>query len=465
MKVRLGCLVALLALCACFAGGASSASAHGTDPCVEIFGAGSSLQKVAQEEVWIKGTEAFGATGEKWLNSICNTLPTIKYQSTSSGKAKAMWGNNSKKELLDETGVTFPAYLGSDVAPEGPATELGTQLENMDLAGLQGTGAGEGVVAVPVAQSAIAIIVSLPGNCITTAAANPKVWSKNLEKEWLSHALKGGELVEGGGVVAANCLGIPALYARGSASGTTAGFKRFLGHLLSGADEKEWESDVKTAGNSESNTLWPTLPTETVKGTLLEKGSQLVTAVFEPEGTTGAVGYADLADAVAHFTNTPVLHLVGTEKYWSFYVRVTNAVFTKNESPISPASGEGSNCAEAAYNEPAGGVTGNADWSQAYQTMANMESEKAKAYPICTLTFDLAWHQYKKAKEMQTEALHPYVEGTPHSVYAFIHYIVNEGQGAQLTAKHYGALPTAIKTKAVNGLLITPLEVGGPIQW
>jgi hypothetical protein len=86
----------------------------------------------------------------------------------------------------------------------------------------------------------------------------------------------------------------------------------------------------------------------------------------------------------------------------SFYVEISKDKFSEGLSFQSPkvANGEESNCSKASYNVPSGGVKPNEDWSQAYQ----LSLESTTTYPICTLTFDLAWHKYSAAALKQEAA-------------------------------------------------------------
>src|ERR1700740_614083 len=114
--------------------------------CANILGAGSSLQNIAQKEVWITGFT--GTTG--WWLFLCPNKPTITYDSSSSGKGKAKWGYKGGGLDEDGTGEKMRAFVGTDLAPSVE------QIEKMGLAGEQTTPA-KGVMAVPVAQSAVSV--------------------------------------------------------------------------------------------------------------------------------------------------------------------------------------------------------------------------------------------------------------------------------------------------------------------
>jgi hypothetical protein len=435
MKARSARVGILAVMCAVGAlvGGSSSASA--SIPCSLISGAGSSLQTVAQTLVWAPNNPDMECAAP---------LPVIHYFPTSSGKGEAQWGDNATQVLTEEAGVSpFPAFIGTDVGPEGPALTAKTQLNNIDAAGLQGLELDQGVLTVPVAQSAISVLVTLPLGCSATTSSTPQITSLDLENLWLKNEGLLENIFKNAGV---KCLKTPELYARESASGTTAGFKRFLDVI----NHAGWGALVTTAVKAE-NTEWPGAVLETGFG----KGSQLAEGVFSKPGANGAVGYADLADALkAGFSTKVTLHTVGTELLYSFIAEVQNNPMNAEEGPTyaSPlaSGGSASNCANATYNAP-NRVLPNMDWSGARQN--NVEG--GTAYPICTLTFDLAWHEYGKPKKGGVAV---YTEAQRNTVFNYLLYIVNEGQNAALESNHYGKLTGTIATSAINGVTGTNIK-------
>jgi hypothetical protein len=459
---------------AAFTAGAPAASAQGTEKCAGIAGAGSSLQKIAQKEVWIeKGAESFGSPGERWKNSICSTDPAIVYNSTSSGKGLALWGSVNKtlneEELENSKKVKeklVPSYVGTDVGPEGSGTT--GQIGNMDIAGEKSATELNGIVTVPVAQSAITVMVSTPLGCTVTAKTgeHPRIPNQALQEEWFARGVKISKLIEGvtftGGT---KCEAIPTLYARGAPSGTTCGFKNLFAHLKS-PNEKTWKEKTETVEKCLSNTEWPagTGQIETFEGKTIEKGSQLVEATW---GTPGSAGYADLADARTKFAaGTGITtQTKGTEKYSSFVAEVGNTSYGVKKAGASPEekTGGGSNCKKASYAPaPTELKINQGEWSTVRET--SQEKGGAENYPICTLTYDLAWHHYNYI----SSGKHGGGEEAMNSVYAYLHYIVNlaaehGGQGKPLTEKNYGLLPEEIQKEAKKGLEKKPSE-GGLIQ-
>jgi ABC-type phosphate transport system substrate-binding protein len=461
MSTRLGRLGALVALCACIVmvAFAADASATGT-PCSNIKGSGSSLQNIAQNDVWIP----YFTTEGGWKESVgseepCEAEPTIEYKATSSGTGEAEWGSTSGALGSEKA---FPAFIGTDVAPEGPATTEGTQMFEMDKAGQKEAGKPNAVVAVPVAQSAIAIVISLPVGCTPASTSEePEINSKKLEEEWFSDKILFKNLfVEK--PTGANCEVSPVLRAREKASGTTAGFKRYLnkvGKELS-PENKGWETFVSTPAKAE-NTEWPsgTNADETKDPT----GGALAENVYnEP----GKVGYVDLSDAVAKgFTAKPVKHKNSSEQeYYSFFAKVQDnkaeespAWKSPSTKPSEPTKG-GSNCEHAKYEEPSE-VGPNVDWSKAEQN----NGAKGETYSICTLTFDVSWQHYEYGN-LKTKYSESFVEGGKTfntSATAVLHpwfllllllFVDSTILIPKLEEHQYAAPPSAAKTKAETGV-------------
>jgi hypothetical protein len=456
MRSRLGLVAVLAGACVAAAStvGAPVASAAAV-PCSNIHGAGSSLQNVAQNSVWIPG---FTGTPGGW-EGFCETkAPEITYSPTSSGKGMEQWGYENEKLGTEKP---FPAYVGTDVGPEG--SETAGQIKNIDTAGKEGTKLN-GVMAVPVAQSAVSVLVTLPASCFeATGAKKPRVTEKALAEEWFSHTEKGENLITNAKIKSGSCTVVPSLYARFSASGTTAGFKRWLSDLPS-AHQAAWEKATSTAAKSENNE-WAeggAKPTEEVEGEKLEKGSQLAKAVFEKPGTSGAIGYADLADAVsAGFSTTVTEHTVGTTKYDSFVVEVQNNEYTSaTPEYASPENVAESNCTGAEYKAAVPNeVAPNANWSNARQTNVISKTGSTTNYPICTMTFDLTWRNYEYLGTKYSTEIYSGDAQTANTVLGYLKWVVSTGQTtAKLKEDHFGPLPKGIDEKAVTGVTATNIK-------
>jgi|HubBroStandDraft_3_1064219.scaffolds.fasta_scaffold36326_1 hypothetical protein len=466
--LRLGYLGVLAVACAlAFAVGAPVASAAEVE-CEAIKGSGSSLQNLAQIEVWGPTFEATGFTHENAEKGNgeapferCKATTKITYVATSSGKGLGSWGSKTAALTPAEAGngESLDEFVGTDVGPEGTATTK--QIGNMNTAGKTA------VLTVPVAQSAITIMVSLPVGCNLTAAT-AKAWINNmqLQEEWNTNAINFANLVDNVGVEKiAACEVDPSLQARETSSGTTAGFKRYLDDL----NHAVYGACTATAEEAESASCWPNLANKNEAGN--STGGKLAEEVFK---TPGTVGYADLADArKAGFTGVvpTAKHKNGAgEEYYSFIVELNDdgnvASGTHWSSP--EAANEAANCAvekhEATYPEPAE-VKPNVDWSVAKQ--GNWEAGKevpAKVvYPLCTLTFDVAWESYSAVawKNAKTGVAEKYTNKETNTVFNYLSWVVNETGGQSLGAlstKHFAPLPAKTRKEAEKGIKAANLK-------
>src|ERR1700744_516698 len=146
---RLGATAGVLAAstAAIFAvGGATASSALAVVPSCEtvpgvttLQGEGSTLQKVAQIELW---------TGE--YTTACPTGVHFAYTGTGSGAALTAFAYNGSTINKNE------AFVGTDEAPTA------TQISNAK------TVSGANPVIVPVAQTSIAVVANLPAGCEIT---------------------------------------------------------------------------------------------------------------------------------------------------------------------------------------------------------------------------------------------------------------------------------------------------------
>lgn len=451
---RIGGLGSVAVVCACAAlsAGAPAASAETVNvPCASITGSGSSLQSIAQEAVWNKAwSSSWNLTlpstlaGENALK--CTEMSTVEYKPTGSGKGEAEWGSKTGTLLPAESfnKEKLDGFVGTDIAPEGPSTTKTSQLGLIDEAG------NTNVTAIPVAQSAISVIVSLPEGC-TPSAGVAHVKNMALWEVWDTKTATFNEFIEGVTLSGSSCGNSPLLEAREVGSGTTAGFKRYLDDLNSTV----YGACTATAAESESASCWPGVkPDETGN----ETGGELAEKVFTTEGTTG---YADVSDAIKKGFAKPgefVSHTSGGKTFYSAILEVPNggAELGKEGRVVSPLGGsEESNCSGAEYPEPTE-VGPNIDWSQAKQ--GNATSGRAGVYPICTLTFDLAWERYKSIEWVnpKTSSKEPYSEGQYYTAFNYLRLVVTEGQTgtalAELEKEHFYGVPAKVVTEDEKGV-------------
>lgn len=393
-------LAACTAVAALAVAGTGSASAAVSCNGGNIIGEGSSLQKVSQQNVWIPAFET----------EICNsgTLPQIEYKPEGSGAGLKAWGASGG--AIDRT----RAFIGTDDAPTAA-----------QIANIQAAAAGGDVLTIPVAQTSIAIVANPPEGCTVTQITNKELERvfRGVEKSW-------SELETASGT----CSSPITRVVRFDGSGTTYQFKNYL-TLFNTASlpciAKTWKElePIENTTTGAPNTSWP----ESCEGKTL---SALVRPAAKGGGeevkkvkaTPGSIGYAALPDVQGNggkFLEVQNNGNVGAEE----------ATFA---SPVLAGleAGKGvANCAATKYAVPkearSTGTGLNVDWSQVFGAEASIGGT---AYPLCTLTYDLAFHGYKAAgfKFAPYQTVRDFING----------YIVFAGQTALTTTQtNYAPLP------------------------
>lgn len=392
LGVRAGLLAGTsLAVMAIAGIGAGSASAACSSTVMK--GQGSSLQRIAQQELWSTG----------YISGGCGSGTNLKpeYTSSSSGTGLGVWGFNGSGSVTTEW-----TYIGTDDGPNAGQIKKAQEASK-----------SAGVVVVPVAQTAIAILVHPPTECTLE-----KITNVNLEKAFSGEAATWSEI----GATGAGCSGAPGTLTRvvrKDASGTTYQFKNYLAlinTLRNGGTEgaictgkPKWSELEEIGPTGTPNTEWPecgtmaaTVPTGTGGGEVAAKVA----------ATAGTIGYAALPDAKAKGAST---------------VQVQNNGISGSPIYQKPDIGtEEARCAKAEYTVPGEGLkasgTGvNVDWSKVF---GGQPSIGGTTYPICTLTYDLGWNNYVTAG---------FAAGIGSSVKSYLSYIVTNGAAT----KWYQNLP------------------------
>jgi TolA-binding protein len=451
MKINMGRILVLMALCvgAALAVDAPAASAAKEVKCANITASGSSLQGNLQTKVWIPG---FAKTTQTEEDKCKETQPTITYKSTSSGKGLNCFGAEAEEFSTGVGGalkncsneVNLDAFVGTDVGPEGK------QREGMEKATAEPSKSGttqSKVVTVPIGQSAIAVIASLPVGCEpTNVTARAEIKSNQLERVWangtgtLAEQIK---LTKGGWTGPCGSVA-PELFVRSVPSGTTAGFKRYLATI----SNTDFGPFTETAAKSES-TEWPA---NTQIKKLNEKSSQQVRKVWV---TPNSLSYVDISNADELFAKEAkfTVHEFNGEKFYSVTLLVQNGEPSGQPLYAEPeGTGGVANCKEAKYKEvPAKNIQG-AEWSKTIQEPPNVTVSSPEKYPICTLTYDIAWDNYL-ANKLNTEYGSKGAE-VGNTVQNYLQYVVSEtGQGEKLIKEeHFAPLPPGIRLKAEEGV-------------
>jgi ABC-type phosphate transport system substrate-binding protein len=483
-----------LALLAC-SGAAVAGSLAGSEPalasgsltCSNTWNSGASVQGLAQKEVWFKGYPSFSA---------CSALPALHYDKTSSGNGLAEFGNithvlepandNSPVEGAGAPVGVLNGFTGTEDAPSGG--ELG----NAEHAAFEATLVE---LTIPVTQSSVAVLLSLPAKCkITASPGRVSIQNQNLDKLWLQTVPAGGsDSQNGGGAYPANTwgaffalIGLSAfenqaagnagcedpitLQVRSNDAGTSYTFKGYLGQL----DNVSWH------GYETDAPVWPVNVSESFNGHNNASNGNLATHVAEDPG---AIGYANVADAANIFSCITACEAgkvpfsaetkettegPSAEEHQILWARVQNNG-TSLTSPgyTGPATGSGAtataNCAteKITPSEQGAPYSVTDSWSGVLASDPNATGDlSGNFYPICELTYDLAWKHYAAPNlaayyNDSTAGQESTDEGVEETTKDYLTYVTSsvggEGQAA-IQSWYYQKLPTAILTKAQDAV-------------
>ena len=493
---RLATIATSFGLVAAF--GAAPALAVTTQPGENIFGSGSSFQRVAQQSVFTPKWTSVAADHSQLTND-----PTATYTSSSSGHGLAEFGNTTgtldlTQDSTADNGSTngygvpvLDAYAGTDDPPTGPLTTPGTNLFDASAAATGSATTPVDEITVPIAQAPVAVPLSLPTGIVVgpttqislTNVELQSIWDANVPASTDYAANTWGAVLEGAGLK--KVTGTPhtnqftddgsstggqqgiTLQARSSPSGTTYVFRGFL--YVS--QDPNYPLSSVTDDNASG---WPV----TTQQTGNTGGSQLVA---DTTATPGSIGYAVLADvatATPAYTNYATLTTTGGSHDILF------ARMQDNYDPSNPG-------ATPIYVSPQGTTKGSANvytgnninvngasptkvgfWTVPFKSGTTLDPTGSwggtlpddpdvydhsvsngvftKAYPIVGATFDLAWNKYSRAgtnivADYGGSAAQAQAAGA--SASSFLKYVVSASKGqADLAAAklYYAKLPAKI---------------------
>ncbi len=358
-----------------------------------IRGEGSSLQRLAQA-VW----------GERF-QSTCTGGGSVSYNPSGSGAGLSAWHAEGRAGSITESGDHF---IGTDDAPEsGQVTNIRNHAGSV------------GVAVLPVAQAAVAVIVHRPSGCTISQIENrslEEVWA-GVVTNWQNVSPAPAESVRG-----VSCNRAITLIVRKDSSGTTFQFKHYL-FLINGAvrNGRTW------LGWQEQNTSWPaTVTVATNTG-----GAGLVELV---ERTEGAIGYANLGDALG-----------GTVTILEVQNNGIGGTPTYRNPRESGIGANAANCGSTQYRENLGtgkiltertetnevAITLTTEWRNVYGS-----NPTSTTYSICTLTWDVAVLNYRTAG---------YEERIGRTVKEYLGFLLESTGQTRAEERHYGKLPTTTR--------------------
>jgi ABC-type phosphate transport system substrate-binding protein len=436
--------------------GAASAAPARCSGAPSIGGQGSSLQKVAQEKLWIPSftetsTSTLACAGKAKQGD--EKKLTVTYNPSGSGAGLRSWGAESKSPSEIVFGVTN-AFVGTDEPPnEGQVGEIEKQ---------ESTDTPDTLETIPVAQEAVAIIVDLPEaegvHCTansTGATGRLTITDEELQKIYLGTIKTwGGISGDGDELKPAACDSATITpVVRFDQSGTTHIFKRYL-NLINPASFETEKGTSETWGQlseGAGNTVWPKeakVIRPAVKG-----GGELIKTVTE---TPGRIGYVNVAEAREHAAFVPPTGGKGTSTFWlklenaqkgsGLHVKLTFEDPATNEEEGSPAE---SNCAKTAYTNgenpfPPPAVT--EFWNNVTTSIPGPDSVAEKDYSLCGLTYDLAFTKYSLLSGKGA------TEGEAESVENYLTFVASKKAGdGELKKDDYSPLPKAVLTIAEKG--------------
>lgn len=448
-RIAAACVPCVAMMAALVLPGAANAALKEKCAGGNIVIAGSTLQKLAQKEVW---DPAFASASNKNEFACSGTqgsgeTRTITYESIGSGAGLEDWGTESHAFEMSRVAV-----VATDEPPNA------TQIVEIDKNG----GGAKSVETLPVLQGAVAMLIHLPTGCTGTSTSNPGrlVWeNKPLEKTWRGEINTWGELVaanlhSGDSLIGTGCAADSITrIVRRDASGTTHIFKKYLDLINESKFETEAGEEKTWTEISEGpeNQTWPKLAK--VEREKEEGGGKEVESVAV---TPGSIGYANLADAHGNKGFLPSPGGTGGEKTAVFWAPVENNGDTtakpkfKDPQTTGEIDSDGSaNCVKTKYTNGTTKFPPKHTWEPWNEvTTAVKESN----YPICGLTYDLAVTNYTK-----------YTGGTQAEATTasnFLHFVLStetaagkEG-GQDLIGKEldYEPLTSSLDKEALKGL-------------
>jgi ABC-type phosphate transport system substrate-binding protein len=430
-RVGIAVVVALLALVFTAIDAGSAAALGKQCSGSSVKGLGAFLQTRAQGQ--------WGGEGESGFNGSKDPLacsgsqgsggkPPVSYIPVSSATALRTWGAEDGTLHTGEFGFPFQ-FIGTDIAPSGPASEAGTMLSKMKAA------LGSDVAVVPVTQTAIAIAAHPPTLPAHAPCTMPRITANQLQRVF-SGDITNWRLIattsdpSPGG----DCDQAITRIVRDESAGTTYQFKHYLDQvnpsLLSctGKEKRTWaQLQAPFGGETAPNVEWPS-------NAQCQAGEGHVTTVSGPgaEGELGPLRYVAEAPGTITYGSLPEAQLWAPKQI----VKVNNGV---NYS--TPETGEGdANCGAAKYTRPAGWEGGvDIDWSQVYGSNPLIGEVAKNAYPICTLTWDVA-------------ATNRFSEAAATTVHDYLAFVTGEGGQAAVRHIGYRDLPASIAKAATAAI-------------
>jgi ABC-type phosphate transport system substrate-binding protein len=395
----------------------------------DIRGGTSTLQALLQQQIWVPQ-----------FNALCAGGNAVQYTSGI--------GEGGRGWLSDFRTKSFPPgeFGAVDEAPD-----------RAEIEGIDGIAEGAHEVVIPVAQTAIAIVADPPPNCSITRITN-----EDLEHVFRGNFLTWGRISTASG---SGCDAPITRVVRAEVSNTTYQFKRYLGiinpKVLACSGGRTWDEmsrpgqPLPFAEEGEPQNAWPGQEEPLGGDGKCQAGEGRLSSVDWVKNLERFDGNLRIAEAAANGPGTiGYVPLPDAMKVGATHILEVqdNGWRSASEAQFaSPAEGGNANCAGAHYKVPqearrvAGASGTDAEWLEG--SGALHPAVGGGAYPLCTLTFDLALHRYGDVHDkggVDTAPSYTYAEIALLKQYLREFVLAPEGQKAITKAGiGFASLPTA----------------------
>jgi hypothetical protein len=455
-----------------------------------IYGSGAALQSLLQTNILIPKSGQVGGF--------------ITFTATSSGAGAKEFGNGTGKLSLTEDSKgadsASPAQLDAYVATDsGPKTS--------ELTEAQTAAGGANEVAVPVAQTPLDLLLSLPAGVTVNAAQHidltaqltGELYGGTVPADGGYSAYTWGAFLTEAGLTAETGSSSPIVgqfYDSGTAStpitievrkqgaGTTYNLKQYLFLVDKEQNEGPWATPIIEDSNSYGTNEWPggtTYLADASPGNNTDNNE--VEAV---DGTPGTVGYATAGDAstatTAKFTNQPLFSTdppksggTASASHQILYALLQDnfgsrgaPIYADPEANISGTANVYTGSNIDVNNNPAGGVgdwlvpntggTFSADDSW-YGTRASDpdvyddSGDSIAYYPLVAVAFDLSWSDFAQVDGGADYDDVANAEQEQSTTEAFLSFATsNAGQNDILGENFYAPLPSDVGNSSLANI-------------
>lgn len=380
------------------------------------------------------------ATGQGCASAAVGGTTSVTYEPTGSGAGRRAFGASTTPGQSGVRDTRF-AFGGADEAPT--AAEILAANRGAD----QAVGGGDDAVlrTIPVAQSSVAVVVKLPGNCTVAAGST----QRRISRTALAAIFTGASTTSWSTLLpsasGSDCSKSVRRVVRLDSSGTTFAFKNYLRAI-----------DPTNFPTSQGNTVWPndTGSSAVLRGAANGAGAQLDALNANADG---GIAYADLATARDKgFDWQTGPGAAGDQTFWLYVERSTGAYASPavNNNVGVTGANRGSNCATTEYLN-AGGAPLPSTTESWYDVTAN---ETTGGYSLCALTYALAWERPSQANNGSLQT--PISQDQARAARDYLGFVVEDktvaagtpraGQ-SQLAAAGYQKLPEDVRALSAAG--------------